>query len=134
MTWDGGDGSHQYGIKAALDERYEVVEFDWLWEDASPGVVHVHFATRADARDAKNFLSSGEDEDLAGLQVTGHFISADDFAAAKASYDDLLAAKAADRAAEEAAMPAAKADDERGGLGVNGGAGVRGASSVQACF
>ncbi|KAH8057049.1 hypothetical protein JL721_9783 [Aureococcus anophagefferens] len=114
VTWDGGDGSDQYGIKAALDERYEVVEFDWLWEDARPGEVHVHFATRADARDAKNFLSSGEDEDLAGLQVTGHFISADDFAAAKASYDDLLAAKAADRAAEEAAMPAAKADDERG--------------------
>ncbi|KAH8095073.1 hypothetical protein JL720_2348 [Aureococcus anophagefferens] len=112
VTWDGGDGSDQYGIKAALDERYEVVEFDWLWEDARPGEVHVHFATRADARDAKNFLSSGEDEDLAGLQVTGHFISADDFAAAKASYDDLLAAKAADRAAEEAAMPAAKADDE----------------------
>jgi hypothetical protein len=85
VTWDGG-GSDQNGIYAALDERYELEGF--VLQDASPGAVHVHFATRADARDAKNFLSSGEDEDLAGLQVTGHFISADDFAAAKASYDD----------------------------------------------
>ena len=120
VTWDGGDGSDQYGatfdgfnhLIRPLDKRYTIE--DYVCEDASSRAVHVQFATRADARRAKNFLSSGEDEHLSQHQATAQFISADDFAAAKASYDDLLAAKAADRAAEEAAMPAAKADDERG--------------------